>query len=49
MENDPVSVDIDGQTKNLDVALCIICQLKTDESLVEKPTSYEKILNCVEE
>ena len=49
MENDPVSVDIEGQTKNLDVALCIICQLKTDESLVEKPTSYEKILNCVEE
>ena len=32
-----------------DFSLCIICQRKTNEELVEKPTSHEKVLKFVRE
>ena len=35
--------------ETLDFRLCIICQKKTEESLVENPVSHEKLLNFIEE
>ena len=32
-----------------DVSLCIICEEKNDEDLVEKPTSHEKTLELIKE
>ena len=35
--------------KTLDYSLCIICQTKSEEDLVENPISHETVLNFIEE
>ena len=35
---------VEAEKLNLDFNLCIICQKEKNESLVEKPSSYEKVL-----
>ena len=40
MDMDPESDTDKGQ--KADLSLCIICQEKSDEKLVEKPSSHEK-------
>ena len=37
------------QEKEVDFRLCIICQKKSDENLVENPVSHEKLLKFIEE
>lgn len=40
-------MEVDGNTEEetLDLRLCVICQEKNEEKLVEQPSSYEKPLN----
>lgn len=45
MENAPDSGIIEAEKVNL----CIICQKEKNESLVEKPSSHEKVLKFIEE
>ena len=35
--------------ETLDVHLCIICQKQTNECLVDKPVSHEKVFKSIEE
>ena len=47
MDIDP-DPDPDKEQK-ADLSLCIICQEKNDEDLVEKPNSHEKTLESIKE
>ena len=35
-------------TKTLDYSLCIICQTKSEDDLVENPVSHETVLGFIE-
>lgn len=49
MENTLDSGIVEVEKVNLVFDLCIICQNEKNESLVEKPTSHEKVLKFIEE
>ena len=40
---------VEAEKLNLDFNLCIICQKEKNESLVEKPFSYEKVFKSIKE
>ena len=40
---------VEAEKLNLDFNLCIICQKGKNESLVENPSSYEKVFKSIEE
>lgn len=43
------SITSSGESEDLKLSLCIICQEIRNEELVVKPTSYERILACIQE
>ena len=49
METDSGSKANETEGQGLDLHLCIICQRKTNENLVEKPEAHEKVRVSIEE
>ena len=49
METDSGSKANEPEAQGLDLHLCIICQRKTNENLVEKPEAHEKVRLSIEE
>ena len=49
MEIDSGSKANEPEAQGLDLHLCIICQRKTNENLVEKPEAHEKVKASIEE
>ena len=49
METDSGSKANEPEAQDLDLHLCIICQRKTNENLVEKPEAHEKVRVSIEE
>jgi len=49
METDSDSKTNETEAQGLDLHLCIICQRKKSENLVEKPEAHEKVLVSIEE
>ena len=49
METDSTSKGKEVDAQGLDLNLCIICQRKKSENLVEKPASHEKVRASIEE
>ena len=41
--------DANNDDEPLDASLCVICEQKNEEKLVEKPSSYEKTWNSIKE
>ena len=48
METDSGSKTNETEAQSLDLHLCIICQRKKNENLVEKPEAHEKVRVLIE-
>ena len=44
-----MEIDPDFEDKTLDLGLCIICQEKCQEKLVEQPSCYEKVYDFIKQ
>ena len=49
METDSCSKTNEPEAQGLDLHLCIICQKKKNENLIEKPEAHEKVRVSIEE